>query len=338
LRLEPALGKDPKLSGSPHSYMAHQKVKDVRYKGGGFLSAIGITKRPPSFQRIEITEPIDWIIQKEKYFLFVMIPKMRPKRCSFFKYEDGGFGIDALFGEYRLEPRAYLNNTIQIYAGPKDHRILENYGLMKLSGLWFLARITLSILSFFHSIVGNYGIAIIFLTILTKVVLHPLTRKNFKVMKQMARLKPHMERLRAKHKDDHQTLQREMMKLYKEHNVNPFGGCLPLLLQLPVFFALFSALNNGIELRGAPFVFWIRDLSARDPYFILPILMGATMFIQQKMSPTAGDPSTEKMMLILPIVFTFLFLSFPSGLVLYWLTQNILTIFEHWLIEKGIER
>ncbi len=153
-------------------------------------------------------------------------------------------------------------------------------------------------------------------------------------MKEMQKLQPKMQELREKYKDDKQKLSQETMALYKTHKVNPLGGCLPILIQIPVFFGLYKVLLYAIELRHSPFFFWIQDLSAKDPYYITPIIMGATMFIQQKMTPTMGDPMQAKIMLLMPVVFTFLFLNFPSGLVLYWLFNNIISIGQQVYINK----
>ncbi|MEW6102330.1 MAG: YidC/Oxa1 family insertase periplasmic-domain containing protein [bacterium] len=312
ISLKSFLGNDPELHENPFLYRSSSGIKKTK--------------------NATLNEPIDWVATQDKYFLFVVKPQMRFSSISLSR-ED----VKAFFPKYSLKANEVIENKMMVYAGPRDYKILKGVGLESLSGLWFLPKIILFALVFLYKIIGNYGLAIILLTIIIKIILHPLTRKNFKMMKKMQAIKPHIDKLREKHKDDHETIQKEMMKLYKEHNVNPFGGCLPLILQMPVFFALYGALDKGIELRCAPFILWIKDLSLKDPYFVLPILMGITMFIQQKMTP-AQDPNTEKMMLIMPIVMTFLFLNFPSGLVLYWLVQNILTIIEHWLIEKGIEK
>jgi YidC/Oxa1 family membrane protein insertase len=156
-------------------------------------------------------------------------------------------------------------------------------------------------------------------------------------MKDMQKLQPKMAELKEKHKDDKETLNKSIMELYRTHKVNPLGGCLPMIVQIPVFFALYKALMFSIELRHAPFMLWITDLSAKDPYYITPVIMGATMFIQQKMTPTSMDPMQAKMMLALPIVFTFMFLNFPSGLVLYWLVNNVLTIAQQAYINRSLK-
>ena len=217
------------------------------------------------------------------------------------------------------------------YFGPLDYQILKDAGhnLVSAVNMGFfeiLAKPLFYVLKFFYDYVGNFGWAIILLTVLIKIIFWPLTDKSYKSMKAMQTLQPEMTKLREKHKNDRDTLNKEIMALYKEHRVNPLGGCLPMLVQIPVFFALYEVLMNMIELRHAPFIFWLTDLSAKDPYYITPLIMGATMFIQQKLTPSQLDPIQQKIFLAMPIVFTFLFLNFPSGLVVYWLVNNVLTI------------
>ena len=205
-------------------------------------------------------------------------------------------------------------------------------------------------LRFFNHYINNYGVSIILLTILIKILFWPLTHKSYKSMGEMKKLQPRMAKIREKYKDNKQQMNREMMALYKTYKVNPMGGCLPMVIQIPVFFALFRILGNAIELRHAPFMLWINDLSAPDRLFNLPfqvplmapptgipvltLLMGASMFLQQKMTPTPGDPTQAKIMMFLPIIFTFMFINFPSGLVLYWLVNNILSIGQQYRIQK----
>jgi len=208
--------------------------------------------------------------------------------------------------------------------------------------LWFM--------NFIYSRVPNYGIAIIVLTILTKILLWPLGSKSYKSMSEMKRLQPLMAEIREKHKDDKKMMNQEIMSLYRTYKINPMGGCLPMVLQIPVFFALYRMLYQAIELRHAPFFLWINDLSAPDRLFhfsfsipfmqppygipVLTVIMGATMLLQQKMSPPPGDPTQAKMMMLMPIVFTVIFINFSSGLVLYWLINNILSIAQQTYIQK----
>ena len=241
-----------------------------------------------------------------------------------------------------VAPGQSVSLPFRLFFGPKDLHVLKVQGeqLEKALDLgWFsaLAMPLLQSLNFFYRYIPNYGIAIIIITVILKILFFPLTHKSYKSMKEMQKLQPKMQQLKEKHKNDRDAMNREVMELYKTHKVNPLGGCLPMVVQIPVFFALYKALMYSIELRHAPFYGWITDLAAKDPYYVTPILMGASMVIQQKMTPSAGmDPMQQKMMMALPVVFTFMFLNFPSGLVLYWLVNNILTIAQQLYINKSV--
>ncbi len=232
--------------------------------------------------------------------------------------------------------------TYELYLGPKVIDLLKemNVGAEKVVRFgWFtaIAKILLLFINLTHRVTKNYGMDIIIISILLKIVFWPLTKKSYVSMKEMQKVQPEMAMLREKYKDDKARLNREMMDLYKRRKVNPLGGCLPMVVQIPIFFALYWALMGSIELRHAPFILWIKDLSYRDPIYVSPILMGASMLWQQKMTPTMGDPRQAKMMMFMPIIFTFIFLSFPAGLVIYWLITNILTIAQQYLINKALK-
>jgi YidC/Oxa1 family membrane protein insertase len=248
-------------------------------------------------------------------------------------------------------------HPFRIYLGPKSIEDLKLAGedldrALHLGFFDVIARPLLLAMKFINDYTHNYGIAIIVLTIVIKLLFWPLTHKSYASMKEMQRIQPRIKQLRERFKNDREQLNREMMLLYKTHKVNPLGGCLPMVLQIPVFFALYKALLDSIELRHAPFIFWVKDLSAPD-YLVrfpagvslfgiegigpLPILMGASMVIQQKMTPTTGDPTQAKVMMLMPIFFTFLFISFPSGLVLYWLINNVLSIVQQIYINSRVE-
>ena len=229
----------------------------------------------------------------------------------------------------------------KIFIGPKSLDVLKAQGggleaAINLGWFSMLAKPLLHSLKFFYGYTHNYGLAIIIITIILKLLFFPLTHKSYKSMKEMQKLQPKMTALREKFKNDRDAMNKAIMELYQTHKVNPMGGCLPMLVQIPVFFSLYKALMFSVELRHAPFMFWITDLSGKDPYYVTPVIMGATMFIQQKMTPSTMDPMQAKMMLALPVVFTFMFLSFPSGLVLYWLVNNILTIAQQVYINKSL--
>ena len=225
------------------------------------------------------------------------------------------------------------------FFGPRDLDILEqvDHQLDKAIDFGFfeiLARPLLTVLKFFYSYVGNWGVAIILLTCIIKLLFWPLTQKSYKSMKAMQALQPEMQKLREKFKNNKEQLNKEIMALYKTKRVNPMGGCLPMFVQIPVFFALYKVLLGTIALRHAPFAFWLQDLSVKDPYYITPIIMGVTMFFQQKMSPSTMDPAQAKIFMFMPLIFTFMFLNFPSGLVLYWMVNNLLTILQQWHVNR----
>ncbi|CDT93524.1 membrane protein insertase YidC [Vibrio coralliirubri] len=205
--------------------------------------------------------------------------------------------------------------------------------------LWFIAKPLHTLLSFIQSFVSNWGVAIIILTFIVRGAMYPLTKAQYTSMAKMRMLQPKLTAMRERIGDDRQRMSQEMMELYKKEKVNPLGGCLPILLQMPIFISLYWALMESVELRHSPFFGWITDLSAQDPYYILPLLMGASMFLIQKMSPTTvTDPMQQKIMTFMPVMFTFFFLFFPSGLVLYWLVSNIVTLIQQTLIYRALEK
>jgi len=321
-----------------------------RYTFSGFMAFINESLEKE--KKLDAGEPVyykgnvHWEGFSDKYFLTSLLPVDNP--VSSVKLEqlhpaDGqspGLFISRLI--YNIQDHLEGDTgrfAYSIYIGPKDLDMLRETGhflekSIDLGWFGFIAKPLLVVLKFFYRYTHNYGIAIIILTILIKILFHPLTRKQMESMRQMQKLQPKMQAIREKFKDDKERLNREVMDLYRTHKINPLGGCWPMLLQIPVFFALYKALLNSIELRHAPFMFWIQDLSEKDPCYITPIIMGATMFLQQKMTPVAGDPNQQKMMMFMPLIFTFMFLNFPSGLVLYWLVNNVLTIGQQFVSQR----
>ena len=232
--------------------------------------------------------------------------------------------------------------SAEFYAGPKDQVELEtisehlnltvDYGF-----LWWIAMPLFKALTFFHDLVGNWGMAIILLTLAVKIALGWVSAKGYRSMANMRRVAPAMKKLQERYSNDREKLSKEMMALYKKEGANPLGGCLPMLAPMPIFLALYWVLLESVELRQAPFMFWIEDLSAMDPYFILPLLMGASTYLMQSLNPQVGDPMQVKIMKLMPIMFTVLFLFFPAGLVLYWLVNNLLSIAQQTYIYKKVE-
>ncbi|PLX94230.1 MAG: protein translocase component YidC [Desulfuromonas sp.] len=280
-----------------------------------------------------------WSGFTNKYFVSSVIPVNTPFNQLQLSVDQQIVHNTFVGKEMTLSPGATATQSYLLYYGPRDVDILKSVGhqldqVIDFGFFHLLAGPLLHTLRLFHDFFGNYGVSIIVLTVIIKLLFWPLTQKSYVSMKAVQKLQPEMQKLRERFKNDRDRMNREIMELYKKHRVNPLGGCLPMLIQIPVFFALYQVLLNSIELRHAPFVFWLTDLSAKDPYYVTPLIMGATMFIQQKMTPTTMDPAQAKIFMMMPIVFTFLFLNFPSGLVIYWLINNLLTILQQYLINR----
>jgi YidC/Oxa1 family membrane protein insertase len=298
---------------------------------------------------------IDWAGYEGNYFLCGIIP-IDGAGNSFTMEGTQDLTRTQLAGDLdTLQPGGAKEYKYHIFYGPKKLEMLKSigYNLDKAVNFgWFdvIAKPTLWLLNKFYSVFGNYGIAIILVTILFKVLFWPITQKGMKSMKNMQKLQPKMAKIKEKYKDDPAKMNQEVMSLYKTYKVNPLGGCLPMVLQIPVFFALYKVLLQSIELRHAPFMLWITDLSAPDrlylgfdiPYLggfpVLTVLMGASMFLQQKMSPSTADPTQAKIMMFLPLIFTFMFIKFASGLVLYWFINNLLSILQQVLINRETKK
>jgi YidC/Oxa1 family membrane protein insertase len=242
-----------------------------------------------------------------------------------------------------VEPGEEAEVSSSVYVGPKIIERLQGIApnldrTVDFGWLFFISQPLFYILDWFHSIVGNWGVAIILLTVVVKLAFYKLSATSYRSMANMRRVAPELQRIKELHGDDKQKLSQEMMNLYKKEKINPLGGCLPILVQMPVFISLYWVLFESVQLRHAPFMLWINDLSVMDPYFILPILMGGSMFLQMQLNPTPPDPVQAKVMKILPIMFTFFFLWFPAGLVLYWLSNNVLSMAQQFWIYRQIEK
>ena len=295
--------------------------------------------RPEDMENPSITfrGDVQWTSFQNKYFAAALIPDKGIKSSKVIKKNDDEVYVGLNFESVQSSASA----SHLLYVGTKNLDVLEkaehklfrliDYGWLG-NKFAFLVKPMLKALGFFYDIVGNYGWAIIFLTIVIKMILFPLTHKSFKSMKGMQKIAPYIKVIQERHKGDRQKINEEMIGLYKKYKVNPLGGCLPMILQIPVFISLYHALFFSIELRGAPFMLWIQDLSAQDPYYVTPVLMGATMFLQQKLTPSTADPMQQKIFMFMPILFTFLFITFPAGLVLYWTVNNLLTIAQQYYI------
>jgi len=282
-----------------------------------------------------------WSSLQSKYFIMAAVPLSGAAEKISISHEAGQLRSALQTPLLTLQGGEQRQFDYQLFFGPKEPDLLKAAGHnldLTINFGWFdlLAKPLFHVLTFFNGFIKNYGWSIILLTMILKLLFWPLTHKSYASMKSMQKLQPEMQKLRDKHKNDKERLNRELMELYKKHSVNPLGGCLPMLVQIPVFFALYKVLLEAIALRHAPFMLWITDLSAKDPYYITPLLMGASMFVQQKMSPTSMDPMQAKIFLFMPVIFTFMFLNFPSGLVIYWLVNNLLTIAQQYYINKRL--
>jgi len=298
---------------------------------------------------------LSWSAYEDSYFLCGVIPQATGKSTVQLALSGDDQVTTTLSGEAEILPPAG-KKTFQytVFMGPKKLSILKEVGfeLDKIINFgWFdvLAKPTLFLLNFLYQYLHNYGVAIILVTVLFKLLFWPISHKGMKSMKTMQKIQPKMAKLREKYADDKERLNQEMMTLYKTYKINPLGGCLPMVLQIPVFFSLYKVLLQTIELRHAPFMLWMTDLSSPDRLAIgidipglggipvLTLLMGGTMFLQQRMTPTTGDPAQAKVMMFLPVIFTFMFLNFASGLVLYWFVNNLLSIGQQYVINRSVD-
>jgi YidC/Oxa1 family membrane protein insertase len=290
-----------------------------------------------------------WVAVIQQYFLGAFLPA-RDAAMQFYSESLGGeryaLGYKTLT-PVTIAPGQSGRSGTQLYVGPKEQSRLKkleadgtapgigltvDYGV-----LTFIAAPLFWLLSWIHRLVHNWGFAIILLTVLIKLAFYPLSAASYRSMAQMRKLQPRLQAMKERYGDDRQKMQQAMMELYKTEKINPLGGCLPILVQIPVFIALYWVLLESVEMRQAPFMLWIKDLSSKDPYFVLPVLMGASMLAQQWLNPQPLDPIQKKVMYALPIVFTGMFAFFPSGLVLYWVVQNLLSIAQQWQITRAIE-
>ncbi|MGN8259154.1 membrane protein insertase YidC [Pseudomonas sp. SMSB3] len=284
-----------------------------------------------------------WVAWLQHYFVTAWIPAKSENNVVQTRKDSQGNYIIGYTGPTLSVPAGgQVETTAMLYAGPKIQSKLKelspgleltvDYGF-----LWFIAQPIFWLLQHIHSLLGNWGWSIIVLTMLIKGLFFPLSAASYRSMARMRAVSPKLAALKERFGDDRQKMSQAMMELYKKEKINPLGGCLPILVQMPVFLSLYWVLLESVEMRQAPWILWITDLSIKDPFFILPIIMGATMFIQQRLNPTPPDPMQAKVMKMMPIIFTFFFLWFPAGLVLYWVVNNCLSIAQQWYITRRIE-
>ncbi len=314
----PGAGGSSSVSVPPFSALVKKELHEVE------LKEVKGEKR--------FTEGAQWGAFQDQYFLAAFVPlRTEGGELVMKEVSETAAELRVTGPQVSLPPSTQFSESYLVFLGPKDLDKLKAFGHdldRALDFGWFdvVAKPMLWAMNFFYHYTGNYGLAIIFLTVIIKIIFWWPTNLSYKSMREMKKLQPEMAKLREKYKDDREKMNKELMELYRRYKVNPMSGCLPMAIQIPVFFALYKVLLYSIQLRHAPFYWWIHDLSAADPYYISPILMGGSMFVQQWLTPTAGDPTQAKMMLIMPVVFTFMFLSFPTGLVIYWFFSNLLSI------------
>ncbi|MCK3658312.1 membrane protein insertase YidC [Pasteurellaceae bacterium Pebbles2] len=345
---------DAAIEVQPYGQLKHSLVESSgnmampTYTGGAYSSSETNYKKY-SFEEMSKANLAEntkagWVAVLQHYFVSAWIPNQDTDN-QLYTSTNNGMGFIGYRGAAVTVP-AGATQTIEskLWTGPKlQNKMGEVANHLDLTvdygWAWFIAKPLFKLLTFIQGLVGNWGLAIMGVTLVVKAILYPLTKAQYTSMAKMRMLQPKMQEMRERFGDDRQRMSQEMMKLYKEEKVNPLGGCLPILIQMPIFIALYWTFMEAVELRHAPFFGWIQDLSAQDPYYILPLLMGGSMFLLQKMSPTpVADPMQQKVMTFMPVIFTVFFLWFPAGLVLYWLVSNVITIVQQQLIYRGLEK
>lgn len=333
----------------------HQPVKT----GGGFgvtpFLGAAITTTEDNYKKFDFKELSDltsdkrrteitggWVAMIQHYFVSAWIPPQESNNLFTLRRQGNFYFLTFQTSEFVVPPGEKLNVKATFYSGPKDVNRLEELAphldlTVDYGWLWWIAKPLFHLLDFIHSIIGSWGWSIVGLTLIIKIIFFYPSAISYRSMAKMRKLQPMMANLKERYGDDKQKMSSELMKIYKKEKVNPMAGCLPMLIQMPVFISLYWMLMESVQLRHAPFLGYIKDLSVMDPYFILPILMGVSMFLQQKMQPTPPDPMQAKIMQFLPIIFTVMFLFFPAGLVVYWVVNNTLSILQQWTITRQIE-
>jgi len=316
-----------------------------------FIGMVLSSKEDPyqkfSFSKLK-KEPVNemikggWVAFLQHYFLTAWIPNSNIKHSYQTRLVNGDFLMGFTSPVITVLPGEEKVVSAKLYTGPKIIKRLKKAApkldlTVDYGWLFFIAYPLFELLNFLHTILGNWGLAIILVTVLVKGAFFKLSAKSYRSMANMRRVGPKLKRLKEQYGGDRQKMSQAMMELYKKEKINPLGGCLPVVVQMPVFISLYWVLLESVQLRQAPFFFWITDLSVKDPYFILPIIMGISMFVQMHLNPTPPDPMQARVMKIMPVLFSVFFLWFPAGLVLYWVVNNILSITQQWIITKKIE-
>lgn len=280
-----------------------------------------------------------WLAMQQPYFLTAWIPPSDQSNHYYSYVNNNAYTLGYVGPSLNIPPNGNVSQTAVFYAGPELPDQLKSLGkgldlTIDYGWLWMISKVIFWVMDHIHSVVKNWGWSIIITTLIIKIIFYKLSEKSYTSMAKMRDIQPRLQALKDRYGEDKQGLSRATIDFYKKEKINPLGGCLPSVIQIPVFIGLYYVLIESVQLRQAPFIFWIRDLSVHDPLYVLPVLMGISMFLQQKLSPPPPDPTQAKMMMLLPVVFTIFFLSFPAGLVLYWLVNNCASILQQWYVMK----
>jgi len=342
-------------SGRFYGELTRNKVEEKSSLLNSYTNYTGAAISYPDdhYQKVKFSEMEDsaisqtvksgWVAMLQHYFITAFVPPKGVDITQFSAVNNGLYSIGLALPTVTVAPGASETTGATLYAGPAISSELNAIApylgkTVDYGWLWFISDLIFAVMKWIHAFVGNWGVAIILVTCLIKLIFYPLSAKSYLSMAKMRALQPKIKALREKVGSDRQKLGMATMELYRKEKVSPLGGCLPIMIQIPVFIALYWVLMESVELRQAPFFGWIHDLSVHDPLYILPVLMGLSMFVQQRLNPAPPDPMQAKIMMFLPVVFTVMFLSFPAGLVLYWLVNNCLSILQQWWVMSRYQK
>lgn len=303
-----------------------------------------VTYKDMQKNNLNTTSAGGWVAMQEHYFLSAWVPNQQQNNRYFTQIDNSGlYTAGVASSPVTVNPGQIATTGMQLYVGPELADQLKPLAphldlTIDYGWLWFISDAIFWAMQKIYNIVGNWGWSIVLVTILIKLIFYPLSATSYRSMARMRKIQPKLQSLKDRYGDDRQKLAQATMELYRQEKANPMTGCLPILVQIPVFIALYWVLVESVQLRQAPFIFWIHDLAARDPYFILPIINGLAMFVQQRLSPPPADPTQAKIMMFLPVIFTFIFINFPAGLVLYWVVNSLVSILQQWFIMRQVER
>ncbi|OGT60578.1 MAG: membrane protein insertase YidC [Gammaproteobacteria bacterium RIFCSPHIGHO2_12_FULL_45_12] len=344
-------------AGNLYTQLMRKNTPPVSH--GGFVNlatyfGAAITTPAKAFQKVPFKEmdktnleqavKDGWVAMIQHYFVGAWVPPKEAVSTYYSKVtQDGLYTIGMIGQALTAQPGTQVSTQVKLYAGPAIADLLEQAAPgLKLTidygWFWFISALIFMAMQKIYAVVGNWGWSIVLVTVVIKLIFYPLSAKSYRSMSVLKKLQPKMAALKERFAEDKQKLTQATMELYRQEKVNPMSGCLPVLIQIPVFIALYWVLVESVQLRQAPFIFWIHDLSQQDPYYVLPVLMGLSMFVQQRLNPPPPDPIQAKVMMMMPLVFTVLFASFPAGLMLYWFVNNTLSFAQQWYVMRSLDK